>query len=144
MLVDIAAHPYVHQLLPSLAHNVFTLDGDSFAFEHKENCARTIRYSGLNLLSLNTCKLAFDYRRLDVSFNLITYFNKITDSSYFGKLIELDLSGNRLEYFNESPFRELVKLEKLNLSRNSIRLIPRYFFQGCRIYAKFNLIQIDK
>ena len=120
------------KLFPEVSHRKFNIDGDKIQLDLPPNSEKCLKFSGLNLLTLNTIKTVVNvskYEWFDASYNLISYLD---DASLLNlrKLTNLDLSANMLEYFENRPFRDLCQLEKLNLSKNSIKSIPELFFEG--------------
>ncbi|XP_053211654.1 carboxypeptidase N subunit 2-like isoform X2 [Panonychus citri] len=89
-----------------------------------------ISHSRLPAIGESSFWPGYQLRSLDLSYNSIGILSP-HDFYNLSRLINLDLSNNRLDEFNipSAPFNFLISLEKLSLARNKIRsLVPRMFY----------------
>ena len=114
-------HPFLIRFLKPI-YNVETLLAKNILQRKKD------AEIGLNFtVDFRMCP--FNFRKIDLSYNAIRVFN-LTISLHpitVRRIVDLDFSGNLLEYFSPRALSQSINTEKLNMSNNHLSIMMQQF-----------------
>lgn len=108
-----------------------TLDSiDTSAFNLSKKSLRVLELSNLKLAPREAIAYAGSFEKLEkLKLQLgVSSIDKFTFGPRFGKLVELDLSGNMMSRIGDFSFYELRHLKLLNLSNNNLHSLSHNMF----------------